>query len=565
MKKIYKNIIVGFLISAILPSCYNLDLNPLSQGSSESWYSTETEITMSLRSLYSTSFWSLSSESFTDDYTAREALSEVTNGTINGQTGFVVSLWSNSYDAIDNANTILSKLEKAREAGVSETFLKQAEAEAKLVRASQYARLVFHFGDVVFTETPITDLDAAYEMVRTDKETVIEAIYKDFDDAAENLDVSPGSEVRGTKGMALALKCRAALYFGDYQIAEEAAKKCIDLNAYSLHPNFSELFLPSTKTSPEFIFTIPRSVELGFTFGTRAYVSRNTGGFGQVTPSWDLFCSFLCTDGKPIDESSLYDPHYPFKNRDPRCSATIVEFNTNFLGFEYDPNPYAKEVMNYDKGIMVQNQDTRSVKQYASYNGLLLKKGVDISWTQNSYRAENSLIVIRYADVLLMYAEAKIEMNDIDQSVLDAINSVRARAYGVDKEETDKYPAVTTNNVDELRSIIRAERRMEFAFEGLRYRDLIRWKIADKALNMGVYAMLDPDDLMSKVVDKGLWFFPGIPEVDENSIVDFSNMYSTGLIKLLITKRFDSTKQYLWPIPTKEILINNNLKQNPNY
>lgn len=221
--------------------------------------------------------------------------------------------------------------------------------------------------------------------------------------------------------------------------------------------------------------------------------------------------------------------------------------------------------MNFNKGVVELNKDTRTNGQYASYNGLVWKKGVDDSYTKNGYKADKNEIIMRYADVLLMYAEAKIELGEIDKSVLDAINSVRARAYGVDKSATDHYPAVISQNTSDLRQIIRFERRMEFAFEGLRYLDLIRWKIAEKALNTKIYGMLDPDALKEKVVSKGLWFFPEVPAVDENGITDFGGMYSKGLIKLLAERKFDAEKQYLWPIPTKEILINSNLKQNPGY
>lgn len=121
-----------------------------------------------------------------------------------------------------------------------------------------------------------------------------------------------------------------------------------------------------------------------------------------------------------------------------------------------------------------------------------------------------------------MYAEAKIELNQIDQSVLDAINQVRARAYGVDYTQTNAYPAVTTTDQQKLRSILRAERRMEFAKEGLRYMDLVRWKIAGKALTRPNYGMLYPVSLLKeKVVDKGLWFWPETPAIDEDGIADF--------------------------------------------
>ena len=172
---------------------------------------------------------------------------------------------------------------------------------------------------------------------------------------------------------------------------------------------------------------------------------------------------------------------------------------------------------------------------------------------------------MRYADVLLMYVEASTELGQIDQTVLDAINMVRARAYGVNKDQTDAYPAITTVEKDELRKLIRIERRMEFAYEGLRYMDIIRWKMAENVLTRDIFGMLDPAELRVKVVNPGLWFFPGIPEIDEDGNPDFSALYEAGLIKRLAIKNFDPDKQYLWPIPTSEILINENLEQNPGY
>ena len=141
---------------------------------------------------------------------------------------------------------------------------------------------------------------------------------------------------------------------------------------------------------------------------------------------------------------------------------TIVEFNTEHCGFEYDPSPAAKTVMNYTTGKKQSNQDTRIVNQYSSYTGLLWKKGIDASWTVDQ-KVEQDYIIMRYADVLLIYAEAMIELNRIDDSVLKAINMVRARAYGVNVTATDSYPAVTTTDQTELRRALRIERRMEFA------------------------------------------------------------------------------------------------------
>ena len=107
---------------------------------------------------------------------------------------------------------------------------------------------------------------------------------------------------------------------------------------------------------------------------------------------------------------------------------------------------------------------------------------------------------------------------------------------------------------------------MEFAREGLRYYDIIRWRIAEKSLNLPVYGLLDLKELREKIVNKGLWFFPGTPSIDENGTADFSNMYNAGLIKFLAQRKFDLNRQYLWPIPTKELLTNPKLQpQNTGY
>lgn len=124
---------------------------------------------------------------------------------------------------------------------------------------------------------------------------------------------------------------------------------------------------------------------------------------------------------------------------------------------------------------------------------------------------------------------------------------------------------MTTTDQQKLRTILRTERRVEFAKEGLRYMDLVRWKLASKALIRPNYGMLYPVDLLrEKVVDKGLWFWPGIPQIDEDGIPDFSAMEKAGLIAPM-SQRMWNDRQYLWPIPTKEVLINENLEQNPGY
>ena len=194
-----------------------------------------------------------------------------------------------------------------------------------------------------------------------------------------------------------------------------------------------------------------------------------------------------------------------------------------------------------------------------------MEKGISEEYWLDKTLVDPDDILLRYADILLMYAEAKIELGEIDKSVLDAVNQVRSRAYGVNYTQTDQYPSVITTNQDELRKIVRLERRMELAFESLRYFDIIRWRIADKVLNKPIYGLLDIAELRSKIVNTGLWFFPAIPSIDEDGVADFTMMYNDGLVKLLAKRIFDPKKQYLWPIPATEIQINPNLVQNPGY
>lgn len=561
-----KILLLGCCLS--LSSCYDLDLNPLSSASSENWYSNETEIEMSIKDFYRQNFWTLDKESKTDDFMYRETLTNVLKGTLNGQDGDVTTLWTNQYKSIARANTILANMDKARALGISEEKVKMFEAEASFQRASCYAKLITYFGDPIYV-TEVVDIEEAFQLGRTPKSEVIPKVYADYDKAIALLPLKyTGLETqRATKGAALALKARFALYMGDWAIARDAAYQCMQLGIYKLHPNYADLFLTTTKNSVESIFALPRSIEFNVTIGrdVREEVSRNAGGYGAFTPSWDLFASYICTDGLPIDESPLFDPKNPFKNRDPRCTATIVEFGTPHLGFIYDPHPDAKQVLNLNTGKMQKNNDARINAQYASFNGLLWKKGIDETWLENGLDAAPDKIIIRYADVLLMYAEAKIELGEIDQSVLDAINQVRARAYGVDYTDTSAYPAITTTDQQELRSILRIERRMEFAKEGLRYMDLVRWRIAGKALTRPIYGMLYPVKLLKeKVIDKGLWFWSEAPKIDEDGIPDFSSMEQAELIAP-ISQRNWNDRQYLWPIPTKEVLINENIKQNPGY
>lgn len=561
MKQLIFILISGLLIS----SCGSLDLHPLSDGSSETWNSTPEEIEMSLNGLYKADFWLKDSDDWTDDWIYRDATTEITGATINGESGFVKDWWTKTYKAIARANNILQSISRAAKV-LSPEQINAYSAEARFVRASQYSRLLTHYGNIVYTDSTL-DIEQALNMKQMDKAEVLKKIYADFDAAAAVLKTTYGSAElkRATKGAALAMKARTALYMGDWATARDAAKACMDLDVYKLHDNFSNLFLSKTKNSTETVFGLPRSVTLKVTLGDcQNFVSRNSGGWAAKDPSWDLLCAFLCKDGLPIDESPLYNPRRPFDNRDPRCTATIVEFQTPHLGYVFQPHPDSVTVLKISDNKYVENKDTRSIAQYASFNGLLWKKGIDGDWLLNSWTVEPDNIIIRFADVLLIYAEAKTMLGETDQSVADAINKVRARAYGTVYTNTAGYPSIATTDKNALIKIIRTERRMEFAQEGIRYMDIIRWRLAEKVLNKPNYGLLEPAELRTKVVKPGLWFFPQTPAIDEDGVADFMPMYSAGLIKQIAVRKFDASRQYLWPIPSTEVLTSH-LTQNPNY
>jgi hypothetical protein len=572
MKKIFYIIIVGLLF---LASCENsLDLYPLSQATSETWYSSETEIQLALNDQYDPSFWTQDEDLdkgnayLSDDGIFRNIATPIKLGTVTSQWATSTNLWQKCYAAIALANRALLALNSNEtKAQIPEATLDKYIAEARFFRAAQYSKLIWHFGDAVYLDHVAT-IDEAFTIGRTDKNVILQKIYEDFDAAVSALPLSySASEVkRVTKGAAYALKARVALYMGDFATAAQAAKACIDLGIYQLYPDYSTLFLSATKDNIEEIFALPISVALsiGNHPDYRNIITRNVSGYGAFDPDWNLMNCYLCTDGLPIDESPLYDPKNPWKNRDPRCKATIVEIGTEHLGYIYDPNPYAMTVLEVATGKMVENQDNRAIKQQASYNGLVTKKGVDMTYVGVSPTSEPDQVIIRYADVLIMYAEAKTELGQIDQSVFDAVNSVRARAYKVPLAATTLYPAITSTDQTKLRLAIRLERRMELAMEGLRYMDIVRWRLASKVLTRPIYGLLDPAILKAKVVDKGLWFFPGIPDIDEDGVSDFSAMEAAGTIKKLVVCNWND-RQYLWPIPTAEIQINHNMKQNPGY
>ncbi len=563
-----KKTIISFIAGVFVVSgCVDLNLNPLTDGSSENWFSNAQEVEMALNELYGENYWYFdayrlyNSDRWTDDYQQREYVYDYLKGEVSSTWGDTERHYKRFYETVARANTIIEGINKASEE-LSQSQIEQYRAEACFFRAVAYSYLTFLYGDVPYY-TEWISLDEAYAKGKTAKATVLDQVYKDFDVAAQYLPSSYSGVKRITRGMAYAFKARTALWNGDWALCAEAAKNCIGTGEFDLESDYSTLFYPETKSSREFIFYIPRSESLGSVSPSlKSFTPRVMGGNATANPSIELLCAYLCTDGKPIDESLLYDPLHPFENRDPRLAATIIEPGETVLGYQIDPRPWVKTVTNA-AGQSISNKDNRTVDQYAAYNGLNLKKGLSADWLDD-YTHSGYIVVMRYADVLLMLAEAKCELGEIDDEAKEAINKVRARAYGVDYRMTTEYPAVTTDNQDEFRSAVRIERRMELAFENHRFFDLIRWKIADKALNKPMVG-LDIEKL--KTADENNWYFSDgmIPAVDKDGVVDLESTILNKNCFVQVAFGIFNTKQYLWPFPANEVLICPNLVQNEGY
>src|SRR5699024_2775452 len=208
-----KKIIIIILLSSIyITGCQKLDLNPLSEGSSGNWYSTEQEFELALNDLYRPALWHVeatrvyNTDRFTDDWNQREYLYDYVAGTITSDWADSKNTWINTYKGIARANSILKNLNGAPE-NIPEEKLNQFKGEASFVRASFYSYLIFLYGDVPFLTGDIT-IEEAFETGRTDKNTILQQIYEDYDTAAKYLPDPDGNYQRITKGAAYAFKAR---------------------------------------------------------------------------------------------------------------------------------------------------------------------------------------------------------------------------------------------------------------------------------------------------------------------------------------------------------------------
>ena len=449
----------------------------------------------------------------------------LSNGTMTPNLGILDWYWTRGYRRVARSNDFLENVGKAP---LEEEALNRYIAEVRFIRAAQYFYFSQYFGSVPLVTESLTP-EEANNVTKASHEELVSFVITELTEAAEDLprfkDIPSSERGRASKQAALAFLGRIQLAEGFYAEAAETYKTIIDFGDNKIDPNYESIFLEENENSTEIIFSVQFIPDL-LANGVMQYnAPRTIGGYSFINPLADLMESYQFLDGT---EFSYTDPRYNpddiGENRDPRLDYTIF---------------YNGAVIR-DDILYISHPDSRSpdrIGRLNSKSGYCIKKYIDPSITGDYYGSNGANIpVIRYAEVLLSYLEAKLEAGDaIDQALLDeTINKVRGRA-------SVNMPPITETNPALLRPIHRNERRVELALEGLRYWDLLRWGVADEELSADFYGHPYPD------AETPIRKKSAAAEPDP-----FSRWYVT-------TRDFRAGIDNYWPIPQEEVDINPNL------
>lgn len=476
-----------------------------------------------------------------------DALQALGNGNQDSNNGVALNMWSSFYQAIGRCNFILDNASRVKDKA-NPVIYARSLAEARFVRAYCYSMLAELYGGVPLVTHVLSIADA--QMPKTSKDDLVKFILSEMDAAAADLPTTyTGVDVgRATKGAALAIKAREALFGGQWDAAISAAQAVMSLNVYALENNYGNLFTSVGQSSKEIIFALQylRSAASTQSIPYNC-LSRNALGASNKIPSQSLVDAFQCTDGLTIDKSPLFNAAKPFANRDPRLSFTVAVPGSIFYNYQFETNKDSLKCYNYTTTPATRVDNLEATNAFATYSGYCWKKYVDIADIANTKASELNVTVIRYAEVLLTYAEAKIEKGELDASVYDAINAIRQRPT----VNMPKIPA-GSSQID-LRSAVRRERLYELAMEGVRLFDIRRWKIAAQAMNGPLYGRI-PNAYLSNA-----------PVIDANGIPDYTNVSNKARMRVIEVRKFNNARDYLWPIPNIEVVTNKMLVQNQGY
>ena len=538
----------------LLTSC-ELDRLPETTLADNTFWQSETDLRGACNKLY------VDLPGFDHDRRADDIIGTAANGTSSGNWSLPSTAgdWTNPYNRIGVCNNIITK---GAEAPLSDAQKNRWLAEAYFFRAFHFFDLVKKYGDVplilkAFDSTSDPDI----KMARTPREEVILQCNSDLKFAEEWLPeidaVSSDADWgRVSKSAARALMMRIGLYEGTFvkyhglasdskahlKVAVDAAERIIKSGKHALYPDYQKLFYfdGEGRQNKENVFVKvygPNGAGATIMHGNSRQLENG------VSVTRQTIDQYLYTDGLPREKSVLVmvpEIHYNdiFENRDPRLAMTI----------------YHKDEEAYKGGY------TPFSNQHG--NGYGIKKGFMLDeWTTNSKETVDKMI-IRYAEVLLSYAEALFELNGsiTDQQLDMTVNAIRARSGFQAKLTNDFAKQNGLSILDE----IRRERLVEFIDEGLRYNDIIRWKIAEKVLPVTMLGLkyneddtsAQREDLQSRLTTEG-GMYKG------QKVCDQADIY---VIEEAGTRSFNPARDYYYPIPTYEIATSEgSVVQNPGW
>lgn len=573
-----KKYIIGIILLCFaLTACYDLNLSPLDASSDNNFWETESQLRGAKYVCYSImqkdmlNFGEGCGESamWGDP---KNALNKISSGVYPYTIQFPVSSWWNYfYQNIFYCNKFLENYKKAN---ISESVKEKYAAEIKVIRALDYFYLTSLYGDVPLVTRVLSPEDPEMTAPRTPKQEVIDYILNDLDQAAAKLgeDIPTGENSgRVNKWTALGLKSRIALFNERWEIAYQAAESVMKSGKYELYNEggHSEAYYN--------LFTVAANQTKGNINNKETMMAgiykedkrmhnlsaeiMSQSDYNRFNPSKSLVDTYLCIDGKPavrgyeyannpeVRLSPLYkEEEYAdyWKNRDPRMEQTIMKPGSPWWGGNDGINNFdVFEVLRF-----VNKGRTGSV----TLTGFYFKKYSSASTSGVPGKDYNDIIIMRYAEILLNYIEAiyHYQNEQVTQQQIDrSINLLRNRV--------GMHPMILTELVDwnmDIKKEILRERRIELAFEGLRFLDILRLKEGNRLAQstLGVKKAI-----IDKFVPLGLEH--NFERVNENGdiIIEGSSLDGTG------PRVFDQKKHYLWPIPQMERMKNPNLGQNPNW
>ena len=538
--KFLKNIYILAIAAVLATGCKKLNLAPTDTFSELNFWTVNENVNNALNNNYSLMYNS-------DLYFYNDALSD--NAYSNSGDYGVISAgfytpslskfkndWGYYYSTIKSCNLFLEGINQNTK--LPAATIARMKAEVRFIRAFAHFNLTNWYGDVPLITKDISP-EEAKQIPRTPKAAVITFVLTELEEIAAILPskegYGTGNVGRITNAAALALEARVLLYQGNKMqevvtICEKIMNNQTTYGQYALQNSYSNLFSDPTvnKTNNESILSLQYVLPARTWNQFWDFAPRSVGGrVNSLAPLQSMVDNYIMLNGKSInDAGSGYNESNPYVNRDPRLEATIVYDGYRWVNANGSVKTiYIKPGTDPDRAAL----DEYSLTGQGSKSAYYWRKYFDPAALAN-FVSGNNLHLIRYAEVLLMYAEAKQSLGQMDASVWGkTIKALRTRVGFTDAGALD-YPG----NAD-MTNIIRRERRSELAMENFRSDDIRRWKIA--ALVMNGFA-------------HGAKF--GDPNVDN------------GYIRVQ-SRKFDAAQNYLWPIPPSEISLNGNLTQNPNY